>query len=131
MATNIKKLLSLVLVMIMVLSMIPAVSATETDEEVTETPAATEPAATEPATEPAEDAIAIATADEWHTLTIEREDISKTSNINVYLDGELVLTWSSSRTTTALSHMKIAAKDKTEKVTIHFDNVYFGSAKEE
>ena len=71
------------------------------------------------------------TADEWHTLTIEREDISKTSNINVYLDGELVLTWSASKTTTALSHMKIATKDKTEKVTIHFDNVYFGSAKEE
>ena len=53
MAKNLKKLLSLVLAMVMVLSLIPAVSATETDEEVTETPAATEPAATEPAaTEP-------------------------------------------------------------------------------
>ena len=35
MAKNIKKLLSLVLAMIMVLSLIPAVSAAETEEEVT------------------------------------------------------------------------------------------------
>ena len=51
MANTTKKLLSLVLAMIMVLSLIPAVSAAETEEEVNETPAATEPAATEPAVE--------------------------------------------------------------------------------
>jgi len=72
MAKSMKKLLSLVLAMVMVLSLIPAVSAAETNEEVTE-PAATEAAteATEPAAseenEPADpDAIAIGTADEWH-----------------------------------------------------------------
>ena len=56
MAKSTKKLLSLFLAMIMVLSLIPAVSAAETDgtePEITETvPAATEPAATEPTTEP-------------------------------------------------------------------------------
>ena len=53
MAKSTKKLLSLLLAMIMTLSLIPAVSAAETDgtePEITETvPAATEPAATEPA----------------------------------------------------------------------------------
>ena len=53
MAKSTKKLLSLILAMIMTLSLIPAVSAAETDgtePEITETvPAATEPAATEPA----------------------------------------------------------------------------------
>ena len=61
MKANLKKLLSLALAMIMILSMIPAVYAAETDEEVTETPAATEatePAATEPATTEPDDGIA-------------------------------------------------------------------------
>ena len=70
-------------------------------------------------------------ADEWHTLTLEREDIKHTSNLNAYLDGELILTFSRTQTTTALSHMKIATKANTDKVTIHFDNIYFGSVEEE
>ncbi len=66
MATNLKKLLSFVLAVVMVLSLIPAVYATETTEtEDTETSV---PETGEPETsEPASDAIQLGTADEWHS----------------------------------------------------------------
>ncbi|MBR4864791.1 MAG: hypothetical protein IKU07_09465, partial [Oscillospiraceae bacterium] len=59
MAKNIKKLLSFVLALVMVLSMIPAVYAAD---ETTEPEGTTPPATTEPAA----DAIQIGTADDWH-----------------------------------------------------------------
>ena len=81
MAKNLKKLLSLVLAMIMVLSLIPAVSATETTEPEATEPAATEPVATEPAaTEPEETSNWIPSktyeAEEWIEIQTAEDFIS-------------------------------------------------------
>ena len=69
--------------------------------------------------------------DKWYTLCLEREDISVSgSNVNIYLNGEKIYTFTHSGTTSALSGMKLVAKDKSQAVKIHFDNTYFGSARE-
>ena len=95
MAKNLKKLLSLVLAMIMVLSLIPAVSATETTEPEASEPAATEPAATESvatkpeasepeATEPEETKTWIPSktyeADEWIEIETVEDFIAYTAS---------------------------------------------------
>ena len=70
MAKNLKKLLSLVLAMIMVLSLIPAVSAAETDEEVTTEPETEETVTYTPSkTYEADEWIEVETAEEFLALT--------------------------------------------------------------
>ena len=69
-------------------------------------------------------------ADSWHTLRVERKDLTASSEVNVYIDGILVHTFTSTATTTAITGMKIQTMNSGAK-TVYFDNMYFGAAKEE
>jgi hypothetical protein len=66
-------------------------------------------------------------ADSWHTLRVERKDLTVSGEVNVYIDGVLVHTFTSTATTTAITGMKIQTMNSGAK-TVYFDNMYFGAA---